>query len=793
MKKFRKTACLLAAAMTMTALPLMTAHAEKQPAPALHFTGQQDGKWKSMTYASDGVTQEAQNAQFPAVYDPRPSGEVTRVQNQDPYGTCWAFGALASLESSMQERDPYIDLSEWYLAYYTYCEEFGYLLPETDEPYPYLWADWGSTLDGTIASIMNIGVVDEAEFPYLLEESEDWKKDLQTVRAQADYRVTDVTYFPYDINSEDFAAQCNAMKQVLMEGREISLSYFDDDMYHDYMKRSYYNDGLPAEDGYYHGFGHAVTVVGWDDTFSKDNFNITPPGDGAWLIKNSWGTSYDDGGYFWMSYYNAEIFDVFALEGAPAEECGTIYMYDERGYGSAFHNNEDITLESPASAETESAYMANVFTAQTDTLLTAAMIGTAQTDETYEITVYTGLTDETDPTSGTVVNETTGTLSNIGYHTVELSETVPLTAGEKFSIVVKLSGKKGVHLTGEKGEISHQYYSDGREELGYFGATTVEMVENRPANTSFISLDGEEWNDTTQYTYSEESSMTRDEILEFYGDDWGLPEGGTFTWVNEERYGSVCVRAVTHDLDTVLFSEYAPELKIGTEISLSSPAKKAIMVSINGGEFQPYESPIVCNEPMTISAHVEGSDKTYTESYELRQAKILNMTWAEQIEYEDYYYTTYDIAFTETAENHFEGTVHYWGSSEPSMMIISPAQVNYEGGELQKGTYFHIDTKGYDGIPYVFKVSADGCVDTEYVLHLVEAEPLNNGDVDNNGVVDAKDAAAILIYAAAVGSGQTPELPDEQWLDRGDVVYNEAVDASDAAAVLQRAAEEGSK
>jgi hypothetical protein len=70
---------------------------------------------------------------------------------------------------------------------------------------------------------------------------------------------------------------------------------------------------------------------------------------------------------------------------------------------------------------------------------------------------------------------------------------------------------------------------------------------------------------------------------------------------------------------------------------------------------------------------------------------------------------------------------------------------------------------------------------------------LNNGDVDDNGVVDAKDAAAILIYAAAVGSGQTPELPDEQWLDRGDVVYNEAVDASDAAAVLQRAAEEGSK
>ncbi|MBQ2285369.1 MAG: leucine-rich repeat protein, partial [Clostridia bacterium] len=35
------------------------------------------------------------------------------------------------------------------------------------------------------------------------------------------------------------------------------------------------------------------------------NFKVTPPGNGAWLIKNSWGTGKGNGsGYMWVSYYN---------------------------------------------------------------------------------------------------------------------------------------------------------------------------------------------------------------------------------------------------------------------------------------------------------------------------------------------------------------------------------------------------------------------------------------------------------------------------------------------------------
>ena len=64
------------------------------------------------------------------------------------------------------------------------------------------------------------------------------------------------------------------------------------------------------------GYGHSITVVGWDDNISKDKFgtyvkdgvtyNKTKPvHDGAWLCMNSYGSGYSDEGYFWISYDDA--------------------------------------------------------------------------------------------------------------------------------------------------------------------------------------------------------------------------------------------------------------------------------------------------------------------------------------------------------------------------------------------------------------------------------------------------------------------------------------------------------
>ncbi len=55
---------------------------------------------------------------------------------------------------------------------------------------------------------------------------------------------------------------------------------------------------------------HAVILVGWDDNFPTDHFyeGCRPAGNGAWLVRNSWGLDdYGKRGYFWISYEDVSL------------------------------------------------------------------------------------------------------------------------------------------------------------------------------------------------------------------------------------------------------------------------------------------------------------------------------------------------------------------------------------------------------------------------------------------------------------------------------------------------------
>lgn len=57
---------------------------------------------------------------------------------------------------------------------------------------------------------------------------------------------------------------------------------FDSDNYYNSDNAALYYNGSESVD-------HDVALVGWDDNYDRNNFNNTPPGNGAWIIRNSWG------------------------------------------------------------------------------------------------------------------------------------------------------------------------------------------------------------------------------------------------------------------------------------------------------------------------------------------------------------------------------------------------------------------------------------------------------------------------------------------------------------------------
>ena len=183
---------------------------------------------------------------------------------------------------------------------------------------------------------------------------------------------------------------------------------------------------------------HAVDIVGWDDKYSAANFATKPDGNGAFIVRNSWGPNWGDGGYFYVSYYDTRIAVLGSPQGGdsdlnavfddvePAGNFSGIYQYDPLGWTSA--------VGYPANSTPDTAWFANSFTAESSDELAAVSFYTAELDSTYTVYASAGSLP-----SATMTPCGSGSFSMPGYHTVMLASPVPLTAGQNFTVAVKLT------------------------------------------------------------------------------------------------------------------------------------------------------------------------------------------------------------------------------------------------------------------------------------------------------------------------------------------------------------------
>ena len=354
---------------------------------------------------------------------------VTR--NQNPYGSCWAFASLGLAEFDLINdgtADNSIDLSELQLIYFLFNSVTDPLGgTEGDFAYYYnanastSYLDYGGNYEMASRRLSQwIGGIPEAEVPYsnasmVLSNGLDSKYayNYNVAHLRNVYRIS------LRHNADD-------VKQQIMEHGAVGVMY-----YHDDFNLSSASDGTVYN--YYDtaasGGGHAVMIVGWDDTYSRNNFAwAQPANDGAWLIRNSWGNYID---YFWMSYETASLQD-------------TAWVFDFEA-SDEYDNNYQLDggLETCSVSYTT---MANVFTAKNDnevkseTLKAVSLSTSMSTNVNYTIEVYTDLTDEKNPLSGTKQESATtqGTTAYAGRYTIELNNEVKIVPGSRFAIVVSV-------------------------------------------------------------------------------------------------------------------------------------------------------------------------------------------------------------------------------------------------------------------------------------------------------------------------------------------------------------------
>ena len=238
---------------------------------------------------------------FPAYYDLRDQGKVTPVRSQDSYSTCWIHSAMASLESCLLPGALF-DFSENNMA-----NHMGSRLDFEGRSDARLSTAYFARWDGPVL---------ERDDPYP-------RKGRSPEGLLPVQHVQEVLYLPDRRTPLDN----DALKWAVSTYGAVDTAMAFEGEYHNYGTFAYYSTTPGLE------LGHHATCVGWDDGFPAARFGEEPPGDGAFLIKNSWGADWGDAGYFWISYYDANYGqDMAVFNGAESvDDYDAIYQHDALG------------------------------------------------------------------------------------------------------------------------------------------------------------------------------------------------------------------------------------------------------------------------------------------------------------------------------------------------------------------------------------------------------------------------------------------------------------------------------
>jgi len=374
---------------------------------------------------------------LPARYDLRSQNKLTPVRDQGACGSCWSFAVCAAMESALRPG------ASWNFSEQHMIKNHGF--------------KWGPCKGGNLTMAMAYltrwtGPVNETDVPYSYLDPDG--------AASVRKHVQNVVFVPIRKNNGDN----NKIKNMVKKYGAVSTSMYWDGAAFNSATNSYYNPDNPVG-------GHAVTIVGWDDNFSRNNFNRIPSRDGAFIVRNSWGPGWGEGGYFYVSYcdkyFGRRWYSAAFKKPESPSNYNKVYCYDISGWTDCYGYGRTT------------AWMANMFMAGNSESIQAVSFYTRGTKTSYVVRVYRGNTVG-EPRSGILVTRKSGKLANPGYYTIKLKKKVGVTKGQRFSVVVKLTA------TGTDFPVPCEVRTPG---------FTKPKFSKGGKNQSFLSSNGTNWTD----------------------------------------------------------------------------------------------------------------------------------------------------------------------------------------------------------------------------------------------------------------------------------------------------------
>ena len=334
---------------------------------------------------------------IPSRFDLRDIKGVTPVKIQGDANSCWAFGACGAIESALlKATGKEYNFSESHMVNTMLGNsKYGLLKDSSDGGY----SDWA--LEYVLSWL---GPVTEENDQY-----DELGRLSPLINKSENIHIQDAIFVESPKNFTDN----DAYKKAIMKYGGLDMSYTNNE------EVPYFNNKTAAQYLNVSKEGnHEVTVVGWDDNYSASNFLITPPGDGAWLIKNSWNTSWGKDGYGYVSYYDKTI----------GKESYTVGYIIENTENYTKNYQTDLSGNLSIDKYDKEVSYSNNYTSIGDELISGVGTYFSGEGEDYTLEIYV---------NGELKHTQNGKAPYHGFHTVKLSKEIPVKKGDNFKVVMK--------------------------------------------------------------------------------------------------------------------------------------------------------------------------------------------------------------------------------------------------------------------------------------------------------------------------------------------------------------------